>query len=402
MIANAVTESGKNERLASKVKVRPSAIKVRKDEVFTNARSSFPQEPLETLQHSIQDLGLLKQLCIERDPANKDEFILLAGERRHICISNLIKKDAICKDADTGDEVEAKILYEFVDVKIVSPKDDIERLAIMLAENGEHSPVPDWDYFTFALFLSNQKDDEGQPKYSRKDLCRVFRKSSPWVTHTLQLADLPERAKHCLKAGTLSRTAAIQLLSAKEELMAFVLNYTESAILRDARKDIEDAEKIKAGVEIEIECAQAEADNAMSIGDRLAAKLHARKIGNGKKKLKMVQEKRDRAAKVIDKPVLTDEAIKQTFAERPETLKDGVAPKTRSPKLFRQKVKEAKTLLDKAGDSLYITHTETGSQYQTRDVRLVVAAWEQLLGHKPIDLFLLLDEEDTLDGKIAR
>lgn len=391
------TEAGKNEKIATKLKVRPTAIKVRKDEVFTNARSSFPQEPLETLETSIQELGLLKQLCVERDPLNKDEFILIAGERRHICITNLIKKNAICKDAETGDEVEAAILYEFVDVKIVAPKDDIERLAIMLAENGEHSPVPDWDYFTFSLFLSNQKTKDGQPKYSRNDLCRVFRKSSPWVTHTLQLADLPQRAKECLKAGSLSRTAAIQLLSAKEDQIEFVLGYTESVVLREARKEIEDAERIRKDAELEIECAEAEAENSMSIGDRLAAKLHARRAGVGKKKLRGAQEKRDRAEKTLDKPVLTDEAIKQTYAERPDTLKDGVAPKTRSPKLFRQKIREVQTMLDKAKGKRYITQTNGDTQYETRDMRLIVAAWEQLLGQKPLDIFALLDEVYTTE-----
>lgn len=382
---------GKNEKFATKLKVKPTAINVRKDDVFTNARSSFPTEPLETLEKSIQDLGLLKQLCVERSPVNKNEFILLAGERRHICLTRLITKDAICKDAETGDEVKASILYEYVDVKIVTPKDDIERLAIMLAENGEHSPVPDWDYFTFALFLANQKNPDGTSKYSRKDLCRVFSKSTTWITHTLQLADLPDRAKKCLKAGSLSRTAAIQLLSAKDEQIAFVLDYTESAVLEQARKEIEESERIQKDVTIEIEEAEAEQEDAMSIGDRIKAKLHAKRAVAGKKRLRGAKDKYDRAKKIIAEPVLTDEAIKQTFSERPETLKNGVAPKTRSPKLFRHKVREIKELLTSEKDTEVIFNGD--KVYQKRDIRLIVAAWEQFLGHKTIDIFELLDEE---------
>jgi hypothetical protein len=387
-----LVESGKNEITATRLKIRPAAIKVRKDEVFTNARSSFPKEPLETLEQSIQDLGLLKQLCVERNPLNKDEFFLLAGERRHICVNNLIRKNAICRDAETSDEVEAVVLFEYIDVKIVSPKDDIERLAIMLAENGEHSPVPDWDYFNFALFLSGQKNEDGSSKYSRKALCRVFNKSSPWITHTLQLADLPARAKDCLKAGTLSRTAAIQLLSAKEEQVDFVLKYTESLVLEQARKDIEIAETLQRDTELDIEIATAESENAINIGDRIAAKMHARKIGFGKKILRGAVDKQERAKKTITKPLITDEAIKQTFENCPETLKDGVAAKPRSPKLFRHKVKEVKAILSKLGSSDYFTQCDTGKSYHTRDMKLIVAAWEQLLGKKPMDIFTLLDE----------
>lgn len=384
---------GKNEKATTRLKVRPHAIKVRKDAAFTNARFSFPQEPLETLEKSIQDLGLLKQLCVERDPAKPEEFFLLAGERRHMCITSLVKKNALCREAETGDEYEAAILYEFVDVKIVAPKDDIERFAIMLAENGEHSAVPDYDYFQFALFLANQKDEKGEPKYTRKDLCRAFRKSSPWITHTLQLADLPERAMSSLKDGSLSRTAAIQLLSAKEEQVAFVLNYTESVILRNARKEIEESERQREDAELEVECAEAEESNALSVGDRIATKLHARRAGLGKKKIRGAEERKEKAEKVIQKPVFTNEAIKQTFAEKPETLKAGVAPKTRSPKLFRQKVREIRTMLDAAGSVEYITATDSDRKYKADDLRLVVAAWETFLGQQPINIFLLLDDE---------
>lgn len=393
---NEIVNDGKNEKLSSKIKVKPSAITIRKDNVFTNARSSFPQEPLETLEKSIQNLGLLKQLCIERNPLNKDEFLLIAGERRHICLTNLIKKNSLCKDVETGEMVKAEILYNYIDVKIVTPKDDIERLAIMLAENGEHSAVPDWDYFNFALYLSNQKNPDGTPKYTRNDLCRVFNKSSPWVTHTLQLADLPERAKKCLKDGSLSRTAAIQLLSAKEEQIAFVLDYTESTVLKNARKEIEEAERILQNVEIEVEVAEIEIKHANTIGDRIAAKLGAQKIGEGKKIIRAASDRHERAKKTLEKPVITDESIKQTFAEKPTTLKEGIAPKTRSPKLFRGKLKEIKQLLENAGKNNHMT--QNGKEYALRDIRIIIAVYEQLLGHKPMDIFAVLDEEYRTNG----
>lgn len=396
------THHGQNEKTITRIKVRPAAIKVRKDEIFTNARSQFPQEPLESLEKSIQELGLLKQLTVERDPGNPNEFFLLAGERRHICLSALVKKNAICRDAESEDLVEAAILYEFVDVKIVAPRDDIDRLAIMLAENGEHSAVPDWDYFNFALYLSNQKKPDGSPKYSRPDLCRAFNKSSPWITHTLQLADLPDRVKASLKDGSLSRTAAIQLLSAKENQVEFVLKYTEDAILRAARKEIEDAEKARADAELDVECAEAEEAHALTGGDRIAAKLAAKRASAGKKKVRGAVERKERAEATVQKPVLTDDSLKQTFAEQPHTLKPGVAAKPRSPRVFRDKIKEIRTLLDAAGGKQYIVNTTSGKHYNRDDLHLIVGAWEQFLGVKSPDVFDLLDEEyERRDEKSA-
>jgi len=386
-------DKGKNEKEIKRIAVRPEAIRIRKDEFFKNARSQFPKQPLESLQKSIQDLGLLKQLCVERDPDDKDKFILLAGERRLISVLALKKANADCLDRESGETAPASVLYEFVEVKLVTPKDDLERLAIMLAENGEHSQVPDWDYFNFALWLDGQTNEDGSKKYSRKDLCKVFNKSAPWVSHTLSLANLPPRAKKCLQDGTLSRTAAVHLLSAKEEKVEFVLKYAESVVVRNAQTEIEEARQEQNEAEIEAECAELQATQAANVGDRIQARLHARRGTEARRKLMGATHREERARNVMAKPVLTEEAIKQTLEERPETLQEGVAPKARSTKRVRDKVKNVKTLLDEQCGKEYILNSDTGREYPRGDVEIVVAAYEQVLGKKPLDVFALLDEE---------
>jgi len=383
----------KNEKTIAKVAVRPEAIKIRKDEFFKNARSQFHHEPLESLEKSIQSLGLLKQLCVERDPANPEEFILIAGERRHLCLMSLKKKDAECFDNDTGATFPASYLYEYVEVKLVAPKNDIERLKIMVAENGEHSKVPDWDIFNFALWLDAQKNPDGSKRYDRPALCEIFNKSAPWISHTLQIASLPERVKACLKEGSLSRTAAVNLLSAKEDQYEFVLKYAESVIVRNATQDLAEAQKDKKQAEIEAEVADCRHQQALKVGDRIQARMQA-KLGNeARRKQQGASNREERAKEVLANPTVTEESVKQALEENPQAVEPGTAPKTRSAHRVRVQVKNLKSLLDGQQGSSYIVNSETGKKYFRRDVQLIIAAYEQVLGKKTLNVFALLDDE---------
>lgn len=382
-----------NEKEIKKLAVRPEAITIRKDEFFKNARSQFKEEPLASLEESIRTIGLLKPLCVERDPKDKNRFILIAGERRHICITSLKQKNAKCCDNETGDIALADEMYEFVEVKLVAPKDDAERLAIMFAENAEHSAVPDWDIFQFALWLDFQKDEAGRKKYDRPALCKIFNKSSPWVSHTLEIASLPEKVKAALQCGEINRTGAVKLLTAKEHEVVNVLHHAKHVIIRTANEEIAEGEETKKEATIALEVIDVEASQSVSVPDRIHKKVLATRRTDAKRRIAQADSKITKAKALLQKPVITEEAVKQALEEMPEAVKPGAAASAPSTKRVRKNLKSVKKLLDENEGKDYILHEATGKMYLTEDFHLLFAAYEQVLGKGGLDPFSLLDRE---------
>ena len=385
---------GKNEKIVQAVKIRLSAIKIRKDEVFANARTLFEQEPLEELKQSVSEVGLLENLAVERDANNPDEFWLLAGERRHIVLNELVRENGIVRVPHSEEYGKAAEVYEFIDAKIEHPKDDIERLKIMFTENMQHSAVPDWDYIRAAVALEAKTNPDGTKKYTRKDLCKIFGGCcEAWLSHTLRLATLPERALACLKNGSLPRSSAIHLFSAKPEEIENILKHAETIIVRERQKALDTAKNDEQNAEMEAECAEAAADVAAGVGNSLRQKIEAKRASGARRKVQGARDRYQKAQEQMQAPITyTEDRVKQALEEKPAALKPGVAPKTRSHKRVREKLKEIKALLDSAGGEEYIT-SSTGSKYLRTDVRIVYAAYEQFLGKTTLDVFALLDEE---------
>lgn len=376
---------------SQQTKVRPESIKVIKseDRLFRNPRLTFKKENLESTKKSIIELGLLSPLLVKKIP-NSDDFELIAGERRLKIIIELKRENATCMNFETTKEDKAQNVYEFVEVKIFSPTDDSEMLKIAIAENMEHSPVPEWDYLQLALDLDNRKNEAGEKTYHREKICSMFNKSQAWLSHTLSLATLPEPALKRFKDGSLSRTAAIQLLSAKPEKIPEVLEEAEKIVKQEAINEILKANETTDQAELEVEIAEAELKSAKKTGEVLAAKVASKNIKTGKKKVSAASSKRKSAENRVANPAITGEAVNRVLDSNPEAIKPKAKKKVRSAKQLRQQVEEIKSLLEKEGDD--IVEEETGQKVSRRDVNLILAVYEQILGKKSISIFKLLKE----------
>jgi ParB-like chromosome segregation protein Spo0J len=373
------------------VKVRPDAIKVIKDtsRLFHNPRLTFQREPLETLQKSIAELGLIKPLLVRK---SQDGYELIAGERRLRCIKNLIKADAACYDIEHEEMNRASQVYEFVDVKIVKPKSDLDMLQHAVAENMEHCEVQTWDILTLALDLESRVTESGEKEFTRRNICKIFNRSEAWMSHTLSLANLPDYAKKKLRDGELSRTGAINLLGAKTEKVPLVIETASQITKEDAANELCEASyEIEQASEI-IEQATAEENKAILTGEDIAAKLAAKKLKEGHHKITAAQHRITKAEKKLNSEKISAEAINRALDELPEARETGVKLKPKSPKLLKMKVKQATELLSNASDS-WIVDPETGKSYETKDLRLIITTCDWVLGKKSNSIFAILEEE---------
>ena len=377
------------------VKVRPEAIRVvnSSDRMFRNPRLTFKPEAMEELQQSIATIGLLQPLLIKRVPGT-DEFELIGGERRLRCIRNLIKLNAAVYDTEHEEMDKASVVYEFVDVRIVNPKNDLEQLKFAVADNMEHSQVPDWDILTLALDLESRVDPNGNREFSREDICEVFNRSAAWMSHTMSLANLPSEAQKRLKDGTLSRTAAVHLLAAKREAIPQVLVRSEEIIKEDSLDTISDAAREVEWATLEFEAAVAALKEAQETGDILAAKLAQRKATASRQKVSSAQHRQTQGEKRLHQKELTAEAVDRALEEI-GARQEGVKAKARSTKLLRMQVGEMRQSLDQS-ESDFVVEPGTDNRHSKKDVALLLSACDWVLGKKGGTLWTILNEEVKL------
>lgn len=354
----------------TRLKVNPEVIQVVKtgDRLFHNPRLSFKPEPLANLKKSIRDLGLLKPLAVKT--LDNGRFELVAGERRLRCILELTKTNEPVFDRLTKALRPAREVYAYVPVEVVSPADDLEQLQIAIAENMEHSPVADWDYFVLAQDLCT--------KYDRDRVCKIFNKSAPWLSHTLSLARLPEQVQDLMKAGRLSRTAAIQLLSARPEQIDTVLRRSEEIVIQDCEAVVAEARETLRAETIATDAAETDAAVAREMGDMEYAKTAEQRAATSRRKMSVAHLKLDNATK--KRRELGADAINQALAET-DSYKEGVKRKVRSPKQAKQVTVGLRQLLDRhrGQDTVFDDQTQQAVSYA--DLEAFVSGIEWVLGN---------------------
>lgn len=72
-------------------------------------RLTFDEESIRELADSIAQVGLIQPLVVRRDPADRDAYILIAGERRLRACKLLGKPSAICIVQDMLEEASAMV-----------------------------------------------------------------------------------------------------------------------------------------------------------------------------------------------------------------------------------------------------------------------------------------------------
>lgn len=351
----------------------------KKDErLFHNPRLSFDQDDLDSLKASIAELGLMKGLVVRPLKEKEGHFELVAGERRLRCIRQLVKEKAACLDIDTGEPDAAHKVYKHIKVTVINPKNDFEQLQYAIAENLESAPVPEWEMLLLCLSMSEKKDDKGQFVYTREQLCKAFGKSQTWISHTLQLAQLPDAAKIRLKRGTLSRTAAIHLLQADEKMQEAVLKKSEQIVKDELNNELASHEEALDEFELRAVIAEEQAKKDLQDGDFLLAKIQERTATANRKRASVAQTKINSVKDRQKKGEIPAEAIDRALDAMPEALLEGAVKKARSPKFLRNSCEEYSKLLTCKGD--VIKHEASG-EHPKHEVELVLLGVNWALGH---------------------
>jgi len=355
--------------------VRPDAIIVVKREennrLFRNPRLTFKTEPLESLASSIAQLGLIKPLLVKELP--NGDYELVAGERRLRSIKSLIAKKEAVFDKDNQVINSADVVYEYIPVELVKPENDLEQLAYALAENLEAAPVPEWDLITLCVELENTKVN-GEPKYTRQDMTRIFNRCEGWISQTLSLAELPSKALERMQTGKLSRTAAIQLLSVESSGIEDLLDKCEKNIETSIQLELQSVTKEIATEEMALLTSDLSAQLFSTSGNKLEANTARNKASSARKNLRVARQKLDKSQRNTNKSISADNI--NTTAEEMGIILEDKKKKARSPKTIREKIDQIRgILLNGVGATVSIGEGKKRVKRENVDILVTALEW---------------------------
>ena len=147
-------------------------------EIHTGQLHPNPSNPrrmiddLDDLAASIHEHGLLQPLVVEELPTGG--YRIIAGHRRYAALLRLARMWAPC---------------------IIRDPDETAQMVLALVENGQRrnlNPIEE------ATVLRHLRDTTDQ---SMADIARSVGRSQTWVTHRLQLLNLPRAEQEAIAAG---------------------------------------------------------------------------------------------------------------------------------------------------------------------------------------------------------
>ncbi len=273
---------------------------------FWNARRTFCTMSMEELQADIQDKGLTHPITV-REFRGKNQVI--CGERRLRCILNLLQTKAMCYSRIANTRIPAEELYGSIRIPIVYNCSDEQAIALSYSENAQRSNISDYDLMHYCYRLCNMDhtgeitSEKSQFVYTQKQVAGFLRKSDCWVSQTISLLALPERAKKMLQENTLTRSSAIYLLKVDQHVIDQFLNLIEITV-----KQEQEHESGRLEVEIGELREQMELNNVSEVLAKPADKL---KIGKAKQMLADKLAEAKERKKKVSAPRLTPERLQQ-------------------------------------------------------------------------------------------
>lgn len=152
-------------------------------------RKTFPPSEMDDLANSIREKGVLQPLLVRVDPADRNAFSIVAGERRW-------------RAAQMAQVHEVPV--------IVRDFSDDETLEIAIIENVQRA---DLNPVEEALAYQQLIDRFG---HSQAALAKVIGKSRPYIANALRLLSLPDYVKDLLSAGRITAGHARALVTSSE------------------------------------------------------------------------------------------------------------------------------------------------------------------------------------------
>ncbi len=398
--------------------IDPTKIRLNDDKmdnsIFRNARTTLKREEMATNRESIRKLGLLKPLIVRpltiKDP---DGYLyqLVCGSRRLRNILRLreqaediiregrpFKPEELCYCPETAEWLPATEVYATVKT-FVRECDDETAIAINIAENLEHSKLPEIDLMEFCQELVELKKDDNTPRYTRAKIADMCNRSESWVSLTLELNQLPEKVRQMMYDDRVTRTAALAFLQTRREKIDEVIEVGENIVRQEKMTEAAAAEEEMRIAQIDLEDAQNDVlIHEMMQNDGLRQMAEKRE-GVARKRVSSASEKRDQALKEADSPKLTADVINKANLLVPEAKKG-------KPKAMP--VKDIRTLYTKFTEF----RTKQSDIDSTSEIvyGTVNALLETILGHRacPANIEELIwaerknvEKEVFLDGPLA-
>lgn len=370
--------------------INPRKIKPNEDRIgdssFRNARVTLNRESMASTKESIRKLGLLKPLVVRplRDDPDGYLYQLVCGSRRLRIILKLIAEaeailkegrdflpEELCYQPETGEWKPATEVYAKVKA-FPRECDDETAIRINLAENLEHSKLPDLDLMDFCQELVNTKNADGSYRYKRSEVAEMCGRSESWISLTLDLNKLPERVKNLMHEDRLTRTAALAFLQTKPEKIDAVIEASENIIREEKLCEIRGIEEEIKQIQVKIADAQNDMEIHEMLGNTDMQQLAKKRINSNQKRMSVASEKMENCSKELKQPKLTADAINKANLNVPDA-KTG-APKTMSGK-------EIKSLYEKFKE--YRKET----QEETEIIKAINSVFEVILGHKSCEKF---------------
>jgi len=161
-------------------------------------RKEFKKESITELANSIKRHGLLQPVILIKD---KDDYILVAGERRLRAIKELNK-----------DKIKAIVVdYSLNDLREYALIENIQR--------------EDLNPIEIAISLKNLIEEHS---YTHEELANIISKSRSYVTNLLRILNLPDFVQNKIKENKLSIGHAKVLIGLDEELLKKVVEEIEN------------------------------------------------------------------------------------------------------------------------------------------------------------------------------
>lgn len=173
-------------------------------------RRIFDPQALSDLAQSIREKGLLQPILVRKHPNKDGQYQIIAGERRWRASqqAQLAEVPIIVRDFTDGEALEAAII-ENVQRQDLSPIEEGEGYNRLITEFG----------------------------HTHEDLSHVLGKSRAYITNTLRLLKLPEKARLAVERGEISAGHARALLASPDPEALFMRIVNEGLSVRDAEAE---------------------------------------------------------------------------------------------------------------------------------------------------------------------
>lgn len=350
----------------------------------------FSPESMRLLGRGIEKDGL--NHCLLVTETSKNEYGLIAGERRLRAIWNLINRDQeamkkgseryLVKNPKNGKMEPAVDVYltQGIECKISYEVNEKEHLRESITENTLHADLTDYEM----LVQCEKMEAAG---FTRKEQAETLGEiSEAWISQSHSLLDGPNCILEAMRNGLLKRTAAITFLSVDpdgvEELLKDVIKQTFAEAKEKqlkARKELEEAvenqEESKRKLQLQSFC-----------GNQESVKKANRQVARAGKAVDKAKKNLDKVVEKTDNPVV---AVGGIIIKAKES---GVSEKLRRPHPMKITRTMESEIAEKLKDGVKEVKTPKGKIISIRDARIVheTLKWQlnQSTAEHPLDVIL--------------